>query len=185
MTAPEPVKHTLSPVAIDAGMVLVVCSCGQWSERWQEGPAAPGWLDVEAAHRAHAAAGNRKRLTPPQFPPGIAPGLDGLIAAAKAMAEHAQTAAAALQEFAEAHAAAQANGVGVLVTRRPDGTITSTPNVYLAPGTVIYADGPGPWTAPGAVEFIDARAPFEAATGWAPSYTTAPSTTPQDLPNAA
>jgi hypothetical protein len=178
--APEPVKHTLGPVAIDSGLVLVVCSCGQWSERWEEGPLAPGWLDVEAAHKRHAAGTERARVTPPQFPPGTgAPGLDALIAAARAMADSGAGAQAALEEFTDAHAAARSNGVGVLVVRRPDGTVESTPNVYLAPGTVLYMDDPGN---PAALPFVDARAPFESATGWAPTYTTAP---PQDLPNAA
>jgi hypothetical protein len=187
---PEPVKHTLGPAAVDSdrGIVHVSCSCGRWDERWAEGPMAPGWMDVEHAHRAHVLHSTRRRITPerarvtpPQFPPGLAPGLDALISAAKAMADAGAQTQAALEEFVDAHKAAQRNGVGVLVVRRPDGTVTSTPNVYLSPGTVLYVDEPGaPWLQP--APFMDARAPFESATGWAPSYTTAP---PQDLPDVA
>lgn len=182
----EPVKHTLGPAAVGTDRVVTVaCSCGEWGNRWEEGLNAPGWLDVEAAHRAHA-DGAPARVSPPQFPPAPNPAMDAIISAALAMAKAGEHAAKALEEFTDAHAAARRNGVGVLVVRRPDGTIASTPNVYLAPGVVLYTDDPGsPWqTTP--APFVDAAAPFVARapfeSEWAPRYTAAP---PLNLPNAA
>lgn len=181
MTAPEQEAHTLGAPAVADGIVTVACSCGLWGQRWQESPLAPGWMDVEHAHRAHAQASTRHRLTPeparvtpPQFPAPLNAPLTALIAAARAMAENAETAADALQDFVDAHKAAGQNGVGVLITRAPGGVISSTPNVYLAPGVVLYTDDPGaPWsTAP--APFADASAPFEPGTGWLPRYTPEP-----------
>lgn len=176
--APEPELHALSAPELAADVITVSCSCKGWAQSWYNGPLSPGWMDVESSHRAHVLASTRARLTPeparvrpPQFPAGTNPGLDALISAARAMAEQAETAADALQEFVDAHKAAGQNGVGVLITRGPGGTIHSTPNVYLAPGVVLYAEDPGaPWV-PAPAPFTDASAPFEPGTGWLPRYT--------------
>lgn len=190
--------HTLTTTQDLPTMTLTAsCSCGNWTESaYVGGYHAP--IDVVSAWEAHLAeaagippelmpgATPPARVSPPQFPPAPNPAMDAIISAALAMAKAGAGAAKALEEFTDAHSAARRNGVGVLVVRRPDGTITSTPNVYLAPGVVLYTDDPGsPWqTTP--APFVDAAAPFVARapfeTEWAPRYTAAP---PLNLPNAA
>lgn len=169
--APAPEAHVLGELVRAGDVITIECSCKVWVQGWHAQYHAPDRRDIEQAHRMHVLASTRHRLTPPVIPPAVNAGLDALAAACRAMAEFAETAAESLTEFVDAHTAAKANGVGVLITRGPGGTIHSTPNVYLAPGVVLYAEEPGaPWV-PASFPFKDARAPFEPGTGWLPRYT--------------
>lgn len=82
-------------------------------------------------------------------------GLDALVAMATALADASMAAVAvmeSMQQFVDAHKAATTAGHGVLVIRRPDGTITTTAAVHLEAGTALFMDEPGPIAIP-AIKF--------------------------------
>jgi len=119
------------------------CDCGHWN-RTYAATHAPDHEEVASEweeHRQHAAAEDlRTAATKPTTPPAT---LDALVAIARALADTAKAgvaAAEALQEFVDAHKEATDRGIGVTVARQPDGSLTSTPNVFVPAGTAIFME---------------------------------------------
>ncbi len=72
--------------------------------------------------------------------------IDNMIVAMARVSEESVKVEEAIAEFVAAHEQAQAKGIGVVVCRNRDGSTTSTPNVFVKPGTIIFMDEPGDWS---------------------------------------
>lgn len=129
-------SHDLEP-----GHVLekYSCSCGKW-QRLHRLEHSPTLQEIESEHGDHrrlAGAEDLRTGTPPEVT------LESLARAMAKFAEAAVKSAEAMKEFNEAYAAAEERGIGVVVARNPDGSTTSTPNVFIPAGTAVFMDLPG------------------------------------------
>ncbi|QAY16190.1 hypothetical protein SEA_SONALI_78 [Arthrobacter phage Sonali] len=132
--------------------VIARCSCDQWRRVWNV-KNFPGVQEAESDHQAHRQAAAAQALQAPAQPvlrqPEAAASLDALVNmtraigdAARAMQEATATLHDQIDEFIQAHQDSCDRGIGVLVVRKADGTITSTPNVFLKPGQVVFTEDP-------------------------------------------
>jgi hypothetical protein len=142
-------SHELLPPVIDdtfgakTPLVKYACSCGFWH---RSGPQdrLPRLQDIESSHEDHRQRAGAEELRAgkpdrPQFPHEA---LEDVLRAMAKIAKESVQAMEAMGEFIAAHKDAKAKGIGVVVVRQADGSTTSTPNVFVAPGTAIFMDEP-------------------------------------------
>lgn len=133
------------------GSVYAFCTCDTWRRVWDRNM-FPGLQEAEAeheAHRRHAGAEELRTGAIPVIKSHAPDSLDALVSMTKAIADAAQAMNAAnerfqgmIDEFIQAHQEACDRGIGVVVVRKADGSITSTPNVFLKPGQVVFMEDP-------------------------------------------
>jgi hypothetical protein len=155
-------KHILNLPDSDANTITITCSCGFWMRAYDL-QHMPPVEDIESDHEEHRqrAGAEELKTTPP-----ATTGLDALVNmtramgdAMKAMAEWGATIEAFMTEFTKARKEAAKNGVGVVVVREPDGSLTSTPSVYVEDGAVLFIDSPATTDAPPQLRLVPDPAP--------------------------
>lgn len=129
---------------LDPGYVLekYSCECGKW-QRLHRLENSPRIQEIQSEHEQHRRLAGAEELrtgTPPKVPEVS---LESLARAMAKFAEAAVKSAEAMKEFNEAYAAAEERGIGVIVVRHPDGSTTSTPNVFIPAGTAVFSELPG------------------------------------------
>lgn len=131
----------LSPAPeMNTRLVKYGCSCGTWHRVYHD-TLLPRGEEIESDHEDHRQRAGAEELRAGALRP-LEAGLEGLLRMmAKVVAESAK-AAEAMGEFLSAHEQAKGQGVGVVVVRKADGSITSTPNVFVQAGTAIFVDDP-------------------------------------------
>jgi hypothetical protein len=126
------------------------CSCGGWRRIYHE-DFVPNLQQIESDHSEHQhhAGAEELRAGKPE-----AEALEDTIRAMAALATASVKATETFHEFVLAHKEAQQKGIGVVVVRRPDGSTTSTPNVFVPVGTAIFMDEPGLFVPSGPLELV-------------------------------
>lgn len=133
---------TLAP---GSRLIRFACSCGHWWRVFHESM-APRLQDIESAHEDHrqqAGAEDLRTGAISKITPEAGDALDALVQITRALADAAAAGVRAMEsmeEFVAAHAAAKDRGIGVTVVRQPDGSIVSTPNVFVQAGTAVFMD---------------------------------------------
>ena len=152
-------QHALSNIVeVDPeGTTYITCTCGDWRRVYAKG-FLPDVTEVESEHEEHRQRAGAEDLKTAAEP---ATGLDALVAATRAAADHmkavgdlAAVVDGFIQAFKYAHEQATENSCGVLVERNPDGSVTCTPRMFIDAGSVLFVDSPSITDQPPALHLV-------------------------------
>lgn len=129
-------SHELIGPTVEGLNTRYACSCDHWWRVYHPSM-VPTQQEIESDYQLHHHSAGAEDLRSGVLP---SPSLESVLRSMASFAKASVEAMEAMGGFLEAHTDAKQSGVGVVVARQPDGSLTSTPNVFVPAGTSLFVD---------------------------------------------